>query len=81
MAGCTVTIPDNADVAFEINTEMHFRQCAVAPVFIESSTSVIINGISGFANNTDIEGAVITVKKVGTDEWDVFGRLEAVTST
>ena len=26
-AGCTVTIPDNADVPFELYTELHFRQC------------------------------------------------------
>ncbi len=80
-SGCTVTIPDNADIPFPVNTELHFRQCTTGSVFIEASTSVVINAVTGFATNTDVEGAVVTLKKVGTDEWDLFGRLEMVTAT
>lgn len=81
-AGCTVTIPENADVPFDLDTELHFRQCNTGIVIIDNgSTAVVINGVAGHANNTDTEGAVITLKKVDTDEWDLFGRLEQVTAT
>ncbi len=79
VAGCTVTIPDNADVPFEIYTELFFRQCTAAPVIIESSTAVAINGPTGYGQVTDGQGAVITLNKINTDEWDLFGRLESTT--
>jgi hypothetical protein len=49
---------------------------AAGPVFIESSTAVAINPPAFTANNTDLEGAVISLKKVSTDEWDLFGKLK-----
>lgn len=80
-SGCTVTLPDNADVPFPIGTELHFRQCTNGSVFIESSTAVTINPPAFTANNTDLEGAVVTLKKVATDEWDLFGKLQVTTAT
>ncbi len=77
VSGCTVTIPENADVPFEIYTELHFRQCDEgAVIIVNASTAVIINGTAGYNDNTSAEGSVITLKKVATDEWDLFGRLE-----
>ncbi len=78
-SGCTVTIPDNADVAFPVNTEMHFRQCAAGAIIIDYSTAVTVNLPDGYSSETDGLGAVITLKKVDTDEWDLFGRLQATT--
>lgn len=78
-SGCTVTIPDNADVAFPEFTELHFRQCTVGAIIIDNSTAVTINLPNGYSAVTDGLGAVITLKKIDTDEWDLFGRLEAST--
>ncbi len=71
-----VIIPDNALVAFPINTELHFRQGPSAgPVIFEiaSGSPVALNFPAGFVNNLDRVGATCTFKKVATDEWDAFG--------
>ena len=72
-AGCAVTIPDSSEQAFAQGTELHFRQAGAASVLIEGDTGVTINGIDGFLNQTAGRGAVVTVKKVQADAWDVFG--------
>jgi hypothetical protein len=85
-SGCDVTIPVNSSVAFEIGTEIEFRQCALgAPVriiagILQDSDGFIdelvtLNGIDGYDNETDRVGAVMCVKKVGTNSWDVYGLL------
>ena len=78
-AGCTVTIPLSSSVAFPIGTELHFRANSASPVVILgediSDGTVTLNVPAGFAAATAVLGAVLTVKKVGADEWDVFGML------
>ena len=76
-SGCFVTLPLNADVPFAVGTELHFRQCGINPVVFDegSSGSPTINGIDGFHDETARQGAVVTCKKVNTDEWDLFGLL------
>lgn len=86
VSGCDVTIPTHSQVAFAIGTEIEFRQCALsAPVRIIAGVVqdsdgfidelVTLNGIDGFDNETDTRGAVLCVKKVGTNSWDVYGLL------
>lgn len=85
--GCLVTIAANADVAFDIGAELHFRQCtSTGPVSIVGASDsdgpiVTINGIDGFNYSTDLNGAVITVKKVGTNSWDLYGLLSVEESS
>lgn len=75
-AGCTVNIPDNASVPFPTGTEIHLRQSTVAgTVYVTSDSGVTLNGIDGYELQTPAQGAVITCKKIGQDEWDVFGML------
>ena len=74
-AGCTFNIPDEASVAFPTNTEIHLRQTSANPVYITADSGVTINGVVGYELQTAVEGAIVTVKKVGADEWDVFGML------
>lgn len=76
-AGCTVTVPISDELDVPVGSEYHFRQApgCTAITFIEGETGVTINGVSGFSLGTDAEGAVATLKKVGTDEWDLFGHL------
>lgn len=79
-AGCAVTI--DPAVAFPDWTELHFRDESTdtsAYCSFEVSTPGSINGMAGFLNQTAGQGSVVTLKKVGaTDDWDLFGRLEAI---
>ncbi len=76
-AGCTVTIPDDGTVAFPIDTELAFCQRGVAAVsIVGESTAVGINYAIDSNPNTGVVGAVIQIKKVGANEWDLYGRLE-----
>jgi hypothetical protein len=74
-AGCTVTIPANADVGFAVGTELHFRQAAAGAVTIAGDSGVTVNVPDGFLAETDREGAVVTAKKVAANAWDLFGLL------
>lgn len=74
--GTTFDVPDNATVAFPIGTEIHVRQATAGVIsFVEGSTAVTINGVAGYANETAGQGAVVTLKKIATDAWDLFGLL------
>lgn len=80
-AGCVVTIPDDGTVAFPIDTELHFRQCATGQVsFIGENSGIDINYAIDENPQTAIRGAVCTVKKIGVNQWDLFGRLEVATA-
>ncbi len=85
-SGCHVTIPSHATQPFATGTEMHFRQCTLGGFVsihseVDSSGDVVtINGIEGYDNETSLNGAVITIKKVSTNTWDLFGLLSAAPS-
>lgn len=74
---CVVTIPATADVAFAIGTELHFAQAAAGPVTIEGDVGVTLAFRSDRLAATDTTGAVLTVKKIATETWRVFGDLAA----
>lgn len=74
-AGCAVTIPTNAVAPFPIGSEFHFRQSAAGAVSIAGDTGVTVNMPAGVDPETAALGAVLTAKKVATNEWDVFGLL------
>lgn len=73
----TVTIPTNASVAFPIGTSLKYRQTNTGPITVIGAGLVVINAIQGYLPTTATIGAVIEVIKIDTDEWDVFGFLEA----
>ncbi len=80
-AGCTITImADDIGLTFPTSTEIHFRQCGAGAVTLQGESNsegdVILNTISGYLTQTAVLGAVITAKKVSTNEWDVWGLLE-----
>jgi hypothetical protein len=81
-AGCFVTIPNDADIDFPLWTELTFRQCSGAQVEFDQTTdsSVTFNITEFFMAATQDEGSVVVVKKVGDDEWDMFGRLASYDS-
>jgi hypothetical protein len=72
--GCTVSIPTNAGVGFPIGTELHFRQ-AGGPIGFFGVFGVTINTPEGFSPATERDHATVTIKKVATDVWDLFGLL------
>lgn len=78
VAGCVVTIPANADVAFAVDTEITFRQCDDVAVSFDTPTDVTLTPLDGFGNLTAGRGAVVTIKKIATNEWDIFGFLAEV---
>jgi len=84
-SGCAVTIPVDSTLDFPVNTELHFRQCDDGSVTISGETTsaeeVIINPISGFTPETGARGGVLTVKKIGANEWDCWGLLTADSSS
>lgn len=77
----SIMVPLNASVAFPVNTEIHFRQSGDAGLFVEWASGVTVHGVQGLLFNTNKEGATFTLKKVGTDEWDIFGYLEPGSGT
>jgi len=61
---------------FAVGDEMHFRQAAAGVVtIVEGDTGVVLNGVTGFLNQTFGQGAVLTVKCVAVDVFDIFGML------
>lgn len=74
-SGCVITIQNDSALNFPLSTEMSFRQCTDASVVLTPDTGVIFNGISGLQSKTARNGAVITVKKIAVNNWDVFGLL------
>lgn len=79
VAGCTVTVPSG--FAFAAGGEWHFRLAPGCPfvAFVDDGTSDLF-GVSGFANQIDSEGAVATVKFIGSDGFDLFGFLAPVSA-
>jgi len=78
--GCDVTIPNNTAQAFLVDAELHFRQTGAGGLSFTGGGGVTINVPDGYQAMTAVQGAVVTAKKVGTNEWDLFGLLEAETT-
>lgn len=73
---CLVTIPDEADVAYPVNTELHFDQDGDGAVRIVGvGSSILIEPPDGYLAETRGRGAVMTAKKIGSNRWRVFGLL------
>lgn len=76
--GCVVTVPLNADVPYPVDSELGYLQADDGPVTFEVSTDgPTINIPPGYLAKTAQKGALVTLKKVGEDEWDVGGWLAA----
>ena len=61
---------------FPIGGEIHFRQAtALGQVTFLEDTGVTLNGVAGRSLASAGEGAVVTLKYLGGDSWDVWGML------
>lgn len=78
-SGCAITVPPNADVAFEIGTVVTIRAATAGTVSLVAGSGVTLNPPGGSGGSLDFaeEGAVVQVKKVATNEWDVIGNTAA----
>jgi hypothetical protein len=72
---CAITIPPNSSVAFEVATEIHYRQSAAGPLTFTAGSGVTINKRADRTAATDTNGAVVTIKKISENVWDLFGDL------
>ena len=75
--GCFVSWDDDD---LPLHSELHFFQ-AGGPVILEETTDRTINRRVGFDVITGGFGCVMTLKKVGDTEYDLFGALAEIGST
>jgi hypothetical protein len=80
-AGCLITVPTHGAVAFPLNTEIHIDCQTSGPVIVDGDVGVIVSGIVGFENIGGASGAVMTLKKITTTTWRLFGYLLATSDT
>lgn len=73
----TVTVPDEAATAFAVDSEIHLRAATAGTVTITPAAGVTINTPSSGGLVLAEAGATATLKKVGSDEWDLFGLVSA----
>jgi hypothetical protein len=71
----TITVPTNAAVPIAVGSEITFMATQATSVFI-STSGITVLVPSGFTLEPFSPGAVITIKKIGTNTWDAFGLLK-----
>jgi hypothetical protein len=74
--GIAVTIPLDADVAFSVGVTVAFEQVGTGPITVAGDGGVTLNCASTHTPVSNGQFSVIQVKKVGLNEWTVFGNLE-----
>ncbi|UUX49356.1 hypothetical protein NUH88_18390 [Nisaea acidiphila] len=72
----TVTVPGNSTEAIPVGAEISLFQSGTGTVTVSASGGVTVNSLN---SHTQLSGtfAAATLKKVGTDEWDLCGDLTA----
>ncbi|MEM8564925.1 MAG: hypothetical protein AAGF85_00595 [Bacteroidota bacterium] len=71
----TVTVPPNSSVPFPLDSEIALSQYGAGQTSIVAGSGVTIRSADGALNlRTRYSGA--TLKKIGTDEWYLFGDIE-----
>ena len=72
-----VTIPPNSSVAFPLGTQILIEQGSTGPVTVQGGSGVTLNAEGG-KDTTVGQFAVAGIVKKDTDEWTLFGNVEAV---
>jgi hypothetical protein len=70
----TVTVPPNASVAYPVGTTIHMRQAGAGVVTLAEGSGVTINTLE--TKSLSGNGATISITKVDTNVWDLYGNLE-----
>ena len=71
-AAVTLTVPPNASVAFGIGAVVAFRQSGAGLATLVAGAGVTLNSRGGLLNSGG-QHAGFQIKKIATDEWDVWG--------
>lgn len=71
----TVTVPPDADVDWPDNTYIELAQGGNGAVTIAEGIGVTINFNENLTNVLNGDFAVAALKKVGANEWNLFGNL------
>lgn len=74
--GVDLTIPANADVPFEIGTEIPVRQVGGGQLTVVGAGGVTINVPAGCESKARGQGASISLFKAAANVWDLTGDLE-----
>lgn len=69
----TLTIPLNASVAFPTNTQIDILMKGAGSTTVTGDTGVTVNGVSAGGATIDGQYKAITLLKVATDTWIMFG--------
>lgn len=70
-----ITVPPNSSVAFEIGDTIHVRQAGSGQTTIVAGSGVSI--MTPETLKLRKQHATVSLVKVGSDSWEVFGDLEA----
>ncbi len=73
----TLTVPANADVAFDVGTMIEGAQAGAGTVNIVGAAGVTVTPAANQDATTAAAGAVFGLKKIDTNVWRVFGNLSA----
>ena len=71
----TLTVPAHADVPIAVTSTCHVRQVGAGQVTLVAAPGVTINTPETLKLRK--AGAIVSLTKVATDEWDVYGDLES----
>ena len=72
-AANTLTIPLNSSVAFNINAQIDILMLGAGITTVDGSTGVTVNGVSGGGATIDAQYKAVTIIKLATDSWVIFG--------
>ena len=71
----TFTVPPNSSVAYATGSKLHVRQAGAGQITLAEGSGVTINTPETLLIAK--QHGTVTLVKVGTDEWDLMGNLEA----
>lgn len=77
-ANPAVHVATNVDQPFAIDTEIALCLRGTGVLTVTGNAGVTVNRPAGFTASLLGTGAVVSLKKVDTDEWDMFGLLTPV---
>lgn len=76
-----ITVPANSAEAFPVGATVAIRQVDAGQVVLDVDSDVTLNVPDGLDAATARQGSTIMLHKVATNEWDLTGDLEQVTSS
>lgn len=73
-----IQVPEDSSVNVPTGTEIHIRLASDVTSEVVPLGSVVVNPPSAGSLELGGQGSTVTLKKVGTNEWDLIGQVYAV---